>query len=192
MEWCYSMNQILNEYYKDNAKKLHKVADKILQKFGGLSDKDYQDFYSLANDVFVDVLKRYDRTRSFDTFLYSCLCNKFKSEITARHRNKRLSNIKCISIDTPIRDSDMTIGDTIPSDYSIENDIFENEDQYSDEVIQYLNRLSSVQKEVLNCIIIGYTVDEILNKLQITQSQYYDCYNAIYSYKNTQLLRSLL
>ena len=55
------MNKILNEYYKDNAKKLHKVADKILQKFGGLSDKDYQDFYSLANDVFVDVLKRWDK-----------------------------------------------------------------------------------------------------------------------------------
>lgn len=183
------MDQILNEYYKDNAKKLHKMADKILQKFGGLSDKDYQDFYSLANEVFTDVLKRYDRTRSFDTFLYSCLCNKFKSEITARHRNKRISNIDCVPIDAPIKpDSNITIGDTISSDYSIEKELFENEDQYSEKVIQYLDRLSYIQKEVLKCIILGYTVNEILNTLHITQKQYSDCYSAIYSPKNTAIL----
>ena len=183
------MDQILNEYYKDNAKKLHKVADKILQKFGGLSDKDYQDFYSLANEVFVDVLKRYDGTRSFDTFLYSCLCNKFKSEITARHRSKRVSNMNCVSLDTPIKaDSDITIGDTIKSDYSLEKEVFKNEYQYSEKVIQYLDRLSFIQKEVLNCIILGYTVNEILNTLHITQKQYSDCYSAIYSPKNTAIL----
>ena len=51
---------ILEDYYSDNARKLHKVVDKILVKFGGLSDKDMDDFYSLANEVFVDVMKRYD------------------------------------------------------------------------------------------------------------------------------------
>ena len=48
---------ILEDYYSDNARKLHKVVDKILVKFGGLSDKDKDDFYSLANEVFVDVMK---------------------------------------------------------------------------------------------------------------------------------------
>ena len=38
---------ILNAYYADNAKKLHRTVDKILIQFGGLSNKDMDDFYSL-------------------------------------------------------------------------------------------------------------------------------------------------
>ena len=53
-------SDILDTYYADNAKKLHKTVDRILCKFGGLSSKDTDDFYSLANEVFVDVMKRYD------------------------------------------------------------------------------------------------------------------------------------
>ena len=34
------MEQILITYYADNAKNLHRMVDKILLKFGGLSDKD--------------------------------------------------------------------------------------------------------------------------------------------------------
>ncbi len=64
------MEHILNTYYADNAKKLHSMVDKILLKFGGLSDKDMDDFYSLANEVFVDVMKRFDNSQSFDVFLY--------------------------------------------------------------------------------------------------------------------------
>ena len=51
------MEHIVNLYYADNAKKLHGMVDKILLKFGGISNKDKDDFYSLANEVFVDVLK---------------------------------------------------------------------------------------------------------------------------------------
>ena len=53
-------SDILNTYYADNAKKLHKAVDRILYRFGGLSGKDTDDFYSLANEVFTDVIKRYD------------------------------------------------------------------------------------------------------------------------------------
>ena len=80
---------ILETYYADNARKLHRTVDKILSKFGGLSDKDRDDFYSLANEVFVHALKRYDYLRSFDGFLYSCLSNKIKTDITKRNRWKR-------------------------------------------------------------------------------------------------------
>ena len=43
------MEQILSAYYENNARKLRGTVDKILLKFGGLSDKDRDDFYSLAN-----------------------------------------------------------------------------------------------------------------------------------------------
>ena len=92
-------SDILNTYYADNAKKLHKTVDRILCKFGGLSDKDTDDFYSLANEVFADVLKRYNYMQSFDGFLYSCLSNKIMTEITKRNREKRKADRMCVSLD---------------------------------------------------------------------------------------------
>ncbi len=53
------MDQIIFAYYADNAQKLRRIVDKILFKFGGLSNKDVDDFYSLANEVFVDVMRRF-------------------------------------------------------------------------------------------------------------------------------------
>ena len=43
-----------------------KVSD-IKLKF----DVDNEDFYSLSNEIFVDVLNRYDNQKDFDGFLYS-------------------------------------------------------------------------------------------------------------------------
>ena len=51
------MEQILHAYYDDNAKKLHRVVDRILLKYGGVPEKDLDDFYSLANEVFADAIK---------------------------------------------------------------------------------------------------------------------------------------
>lgn len=61
------METILNSYYENNARKLHIIVDKILIKLK-FHDVDKEDFYSLANEIFVDVLKRYDSQKSFDGF----------------------------------------------------------------------------------------------------------------------------
>ena len=74
------MEQILRSYYENNAGKLRGMVDKILSKFGGLSGKDMDDFYSLANEVFVDAMRRYHGSQSFDSFLYSCLSDDFTIE----------------------------------------------------------------------------------------------------------------
>lgn len=184
------MEQILITYYADNAKKLHKVVDKILQKFGGLSDKDVDDFYSLANEVFVDVMKRYDYTQSFDGFLYSCLLNKIKTEITRRNREKRKADRMSISIDTPVGDEEnSTIGDMIADKFTIEKQLFEeNEEGYSRRMLLYLDRLSNLQKEVLKLNIAGYLPNEIREELHISEKQYADCYAAIHSYRNVSVL----
>lgn len=184
------MEQLLNTYYADNAIKLHKVVDKILLKFGGLSDKDLDDFYSLANEVFVDVMKRYDNSQSFDAFLYSCLSNKIKTEITRRNREKRRADRMSISIDTPVsNDESLTLGDVIADSFSIEKELFEeNEEEYSREILIYLGRLSTLQKEVLRLNIAGYLPGEIKKELHISEKQYVDCYTAIHSYRNVSVL----
>jgi len=184
------MDKILITYYSNNARKLHKVVDKILMKFGGLSDKDLDDFYSLANEVFVDVMRRYDSSQSFDAFLYSCLLNKIKTEMTKRNREKRKADRMSISIDTPIGDDEnSTIGDLIADEFTIEKELFEkNEKGYSKKMLLYLDKLSNIQKEVLRLNIAGYLPNEIREELHINEKEYADCYAAIHSYRNVSVL----
>lgn len=184
------MKQILDTYYANNAKKLHNVVDKILLKFGGISDKDMDDFYSLANEVFVDVLKRYDDSQPFDSFLYSCLANKIKTEITRRNRYKRKADRMCISIDTPIGDGEnYKIADIIADQFDLEIEIFkEKEDSYSQKMLLYLSRLSAIQKEMLRLTSVGYLPSEIREELHMTEKQYCDNYDAIHSYRNVSVL----
>ncbi len=182
------MEQIINSYYENEAKKLHIVVDRILFKLK--FDVDNEDFYSLANEVFVDVLRRYDKNQNFDGFLYSCLTNKFKTEMTRRNRYKRQANRMSISIDTPIGDSEnSTIGDIIADKSTIEKEIFEEKEEgYSKKMLLYLSRLSDVQKEMLRLTIAGYLPCEIKKELHMTEKQYCDNYAAIHSYRNVSVL----
>lgn len=184
------MNRILHTYYADNAQKLHGLVDRILLKYGGLSDKDKDDFYSLANEVFTDVIKRYDDKQSFDVFLYSCLCNQIKSEITKRNRNKRKADRMCISMDTPVYDDeDCTLADMIADDFDLDKEIFgEREEAYSKEMALYLSRLSKTQREILKLMAEGYSPQEIQKELHISEKEYADGNAAIHSYRNVSVL----
>lgn len=184
------MNEILITYYSNNARLLHNMVDKILLKFGGWSNKDLDDFYSLANEVFVDVMKRYNDSQSFDGFLYSCLLNKIKTEMTRRNREKRKVDRMSISIDTPIGDDEgSTIGDMIADSFTIEKELFEeNEDGYSKKMLLYLSRLSNLQRQILKLNIDGYLPNEIKEELHISEKEYSDCYANIRSYRNVSVL----
>lgn len=184
-----SMETIINFYYENNATRLHKMVDQIL--FRLRFDVEKEDFYSLANEIFVDVLRRYDGKQDFNGFLYSCLTNKFKTEMTRRNRKKRLADKNTISIDTPIGDGkeNLTLGDVLAHKTTIESEIFEEKEEgYSKEMCTYLNRLSALQREVLRLISIGFMPGEILEELHINQKMYEDCYMAIHSYRNIEIL----
>lgn len=182
------MEAILNSYYANNARKLHNMVDKIL--FRLRFDVDNDDFYSLANEIFFDALRRYDGKQDFDGFIYSCLTNKFKTEMTRRNRQKRQTDRMAISIDTPIGDDESsTIGDMLADKNTVEREFFEEDDEcFSDEMLRYLSRLSLLQKEVLRLISIGFQPGEILNELHINKKQYDDCYEAIHAYRNISIL----
>lgn len=184
------MERILSDYYQNNAKKLHRTVDKILLKYGGISDKDLDDFYSLANEVFVEVMGKFDDSQSFDAFLYSCLSNRIKTEITRRNREKRKADRMSVPIDMPVgEDGDLTLTDLIADDFIIEQELIEKkENGFSRGVLAYLDRLSDLQKEVLRLNMAGYLPGEVREELHISAKQYEDCYAAIRSYRNVQLI----
>ena len=168
------MEKIILSYYEDNAKKMRTMIDKIL--FRLKFNVDNEDFYSLGNEVFLDVLNRYDGKQDFDGFLYSCLVRKFKTEMTRRNRYKRQADRMAISIDSPVgEDENMTLSDIIADKATVEKILFEeNEDTYSAEMQRYLSRLSILQREVLRLISIGFNPNEILTELHINKKQYED------------------
>lgn len=202
------MQEIIDSYYKDGAKKLHRMVDKVLKNLH-FSEVDKEDFYSLATDIFVtEVIPNYNPEKSFDSFLYSTLYKKFCTYMTRSKRYKRCTKMKIKEKDeygndvvktvivpderlnAPISSEDnSTLEDIISSNKTIESEIFgEKEIGYSKKMTQYLSRLSVLQKEVLRLISIGFTPDEILYELSINKKQYNDCYNAIHAYRNISIL----
>lgn len=184
------MEKILKMYYADNAWKLHRMVDGILSQFGGLADKDMDDFYSLANEIFVEVMAKYDGAQSFESFLYSCLSNRIKTEMTKRNREKRRADRTAISLDMPVgEDGETTVGDMLVGTFDMERELLEKDgERYSQRMRQYLARLSGLQKEVLCMKTEGYSPDEIRERLHISGKQYADCRAAIRSYRNISVL----
>lgn len=182
---------ILDAYYSDNAKKLRKVVDRIISKFGGWTDKDRDDFYSLANEVFADVMKRYDPGQSFDGFLYSCLSNRIMSEITKRNREKRKADRMCVSLDAPVGDDGgLTIGDMVADDFdTFEEAAGRNGNQrYHDRVQLYISGLSDRQVNILNLLIDGYRANEIQKILTISAREYSENLQVMRSYEKVKIL----
>lgn len=181
----------INTYYADNAKKLHKVVDKILFKFGGLSNKDRDDFYSLANEVFVKAMIRYDNVQSFDGFLYSCLSNKIMSEITRRNREKRKADRLSISLDS-VNDNEeeCSLLDFIASDFDTFEEVTKTQGnrQYQDKVQVYISKLSNLQINILNLLIDGYKPGEIRQVLEISSKEYTDNMQIMRSYEKVKIL----
>ena len=202
------MEKILNSYYENNAKKLHTIVNQIFyRKYGGIQDKDMDEFYSVANDVFCDIVKnnRYDASKGdFEGFLYSALTLAFVDEFKRQNRDKRVTKIELVDengkvtqkilpdiyLDTPIdNDENSTLGDVISGSFDIEKEIFEGkEEMYSEKIQLYLSKLSVLQKEVLRLIIAGYPPNEIKEELHITKKEYADCYDAIHAYRNVSIL----
>lgn len=181
--------QILDMYYTNNAKKLHKMVDRILSKFGGLNYKDMDDFYSLANEVFADVIRKYDDSQSFDGFLYSCLSNKIMSEITRRNREKRKADRMCISLDAPMGDQEgLTIGDILADDFDIEKEIFGEISAVTFKLEKYLAMLSRKQRALLELLSYCYKAAEIQSMLHMTQKEYADTLEGIHSYEKIRIL----
>lgn len=183
-------DKILDGYYKDNAQKLRAIVDKLLRDFGGISQKDYDDFYSLANAVFAGALKQYDAARDFDGFLYSCLSNRIKTEITRRNRIKRRADMTAISIDTPIGgESGATIGDTLQSEFDITKEIDRETGLFRDDkVVRYLDRIPVRTRQILEMKMESIPASDIKKILKLSDKDYERSYRQARFFDYTSIL----
>lgn len=204
------MEQKIKTYYENNSRKLHKLVDQVLKKLG-FREIAHDDFYSLANEVFVKALNNYDNKKDFDGFLYSCLYKKFCTAMTRNCRAKRCCKISVeridekgnkiieqeiipdIYLDAPVKGIDMTYGDCTAGTNTVESQIFvEGQDDWHIEVREYLNALSPMQRQIALMIAYGYTLQEICDELHITKSHYNNSVKRIFSDDKTKILRPLV
>ena len=96
MSNCANMSKIkekvLYKWYKndyDGNSLISKLVNKEIKKIGGISQKDNDNFYSLANEVFFKSLKTWDEKRSFHNFFKSNFKRKLATELRNMNRSKR-------------------------------------------------------------------------------------------------------
>ena len=145
-------NQIkiaIEELYANNQSKLKQICNKEMMRFGGISQKDYDCFYSRAGlEISVAMEhKLYDPTRGKTPleFFTSIIRRSIWKEMTDRNRGKRQNFVEIeetdeegniirkkqfiptISIDMPIGEEDgTTIKDTLQSDFDVGEELSED------------------------------------------------------------------
>lgn len=202
------MEQILNDYYANGAKKLHGVVNQIVfRKYGGVIDEDMDEFYSVANDVFSDIVlnSRYDPSKgNFDGFLYGALKLAIIDEIKRQNRDKRTSkieveidgekkklSIKDVRLDAPIGDDkNTTVGDMIQSELDMNAALSEMDDTDNDKVKKYLNNLSDIQRQIVEMKMKEIPSGEIKKKLGLTNKKYDKYCQALKAFENIRVLFS--
>lgn len=185
---------VLQPYCENDMQLLKKISRSIFMRFNEpLTKADYVDFYSVANITLWQAYNAYDPDTgiSFDGFLKSCLQKKFKTELTHRHRQKRILNQFAVSLDA-VNDSEdeCNLLDFIASDFDTFDEAAKRQEngQYQDKIQQYISRLSNLQVSILNLLVDGYKPFEIRRMLEISEKEYTDNMQIMRSYENVKIL----
>ena len=183
------MEMILEEYCANEMKKLKQICYPLLIKIGGISEKDYDDFYSIALDALADSVLRYDETKKcqFNTFLIGNIRRKFNTEIRDRNRAKRIPAKKLESTSNLVTEDGVELGETIPSKF----DTYETACEYLFEgtkIERYLDKLSYTQRKIVSLLSDGYKAKEIRELLHMDSKQYSNNLAAIQAYENIREL----
>lgn len=185
---------VLRLYCDNEMRLLKKISKSIFSRFNEpLAKADYDDFYSIANLTLWRAYNSYnsDMGISFEGFQCSCLQKKFKTELTRRHRQKRILNQFAISLDGIMRnDEECNLLDFLSSDFDTFEEVAKRQEggQYQDKVQQYISRLSNEQVNILNLLIDGYKVNEICRILEISEKRYAENMQTMRSYENVKIL----
>lgn len=211
--------EILESYYKVNedkpeesAKKLHTMVDKILSQFGGITDFDKEECYSIANLYISKYIKSqldqniedFDEDK-FNGYMYFGITNKIKTYITRKNRGKRCQIVTSKEGDKEVKqyiyptsldnlmtdDGETKYMDVIPSDFDIESSIDVGELlNLGENVIRYINSLGTIQRQIADLIMQGYNSTEIKEILHISDKEYYTYLSDMKEYDKRKLLKT--
>lgn len=176
---------IIDEYCCDGMKKLKKLCTPIIMKIGGISEKDHDDIYSLAQFLLYKSVKNYDKDNangaSFKTFFYNILSRRiYATYIRDKNRqcrsNTRIGKngevifIPDVSLDAPTEET-QDIKEKIASDYNVE-DASEFDFTVDENVENFMSSLSNIQRKILEMKMKEIPTDKIRSELGISAARY--------------------
>lgn len=188
-------NDIVNFFYDNDGKEIKIICNQILHSIWNDVPYYYRDdFESLAGRLLLVCINKYDPSvGDFRGFAYPFFQKKFISHIYSINslknggdgnwdgkkrdengkRVKKGVRVKTINIDDKIKDgSESTYADIVPGGKSVEEIVFENKKDSKLEAC--INKLNKTQKKIVSLMIDGYKPNEIQERLQLTNKQYFD------------------
>lgn len=186
--------KIVYKYYANEMKELKIICHSV---WGGkgLPKSDYDDLYSNAGKTLVESARSFDENKEaeFKTYLTNNITNSFKqwyrdNYLRAKRSNLQMENgkiklvedengkkqpviIKGISFDAPTIGEDETpLAEKLGSSTTIESEIalFNGDEN----VEEFMNSLSKLQKDILLMRMNDYSVEETIEKLNISSKEY--------------------
>ena len=199
-EWNEDQMKILHEYCDNEMAEIKKMCNLIIMNAGGISGKEYDDIYILAQFLLFKCVKKYDANNkkgaSFKTF-YRGILNRRLYATYLRDKNRQCrSNTRIdkdgnrvflpdVSLDAPTKDCVDTL-ERISISPTLEDDFFKPD--LKEIIKEYLNNLSDEQLEVANLFMEGYHANDIKDILHITQTEFNNRMNGMKSYRNISIL----
>ena len=153
-------------------------------KFKGMYESvklDYDDFESLAGIELTKAMQTFNSGKSnIFTYATGVITKKAMTELrNCTKRDKR----KALHIAESVDALDQNIVENIP--YVGSDD---SKEALSEKMKAYLNKLSKLQKDILFAMAQGYTNEEIVTRLKITEKDRAEACSAIKSYRNVSVL----
>lgn len=206
------IQQCLNTLYQQDALKLHRMVDKMLVKYGGISQKDKDDFYSIANQTITEIItaienpdveRKYDSTKgNFLGYIYKAIHLAIIDNIKYRNASKRsvrvtdedgeIQYLQPVSLEAPIdKGESLTVGDFLCAQedgFEILQAIGEDSCLLDEHISRFLDSLTALQKQIVRQIMSGDTASEIQVQLSLTKAQYDAQMREIKSYEHTKFL----
>lgn len=191
---------VIEELYANNESKLHQLCQKEMKKFGGIYQKDYDDFYSRAGYEIALAKKNYNPLKGNGMeYIAGIIRFSILKEMRDRNRRKRQIIVEMeegreylpdIFIDMPVEEeSKGIVGEIIPSGFNLEETILEKMEGYEDKRIeQYLNHLPKVQREILEMKMESIPVSKIKEKLGLSDKLYKEYCKELKSFSNMCIL----
>ena len=189
--------ELTDRYYSEY--EIHKFVDSFLRKYKWISQKDRDDFYSVANYYFIEAANDFDGTGDIKGYLKMELAKKLSSYARGLQRQKRC-DVKTIivggkktkvyhstlSFDAPINSEEglETLGDVTPSDFNLEDSLSEEIGlSFSPDVNEYLKKLPKKTRKIALLIGEGYRPCDICKKIQIAEKEYQIHMDIIHTYE---------
>lgn len=171
----------------------------------GIPMSEYDDYISNANMVVYELARGYNRNSEipFEAYLSKAIKSRFNTWVRDSMRDKRcqketyidkdgrkvVKKIYTISLDEVNEEceNDVNLYNIIASDFDIIDEITKDE-EYSENMRDFLNQLSRVGRDVAMLLMDGYSPSKIEKALNISTRRYNDAMNELRTFENISIL----